>query len=199
MIVRALEQECLRVGAVLAKREPDPDAARERFFLLPDAVDVALLLAHFRVLSHILRRRKIVIVARVNLGVKCWHEGSLNGAQVIPMHALEEGVIRNLRERGVPHTSMGDEAGRVYQHYPGTMKYCRDGPRNGVPGDIGEVEDEIFRLIVLRSPENLCPVLEICPCFFGRAPTEGREAGQELEQDAAERPIIHGIRIRLSP
>jgi hypothetical protein len=58
------------------------------------------------------------------------------------------------------------------------------GPSNGVPSDIGKVENQVFWFVVFWSSEDFGPVLEICPGFFLSATTERRESSEELEEDA---------------
>lgn len=66
-------------------------------------------------------------------------------------------------------------------------------PCDGVPGDIGEVEDEVFGLVILRPAKHLGPVFEIRPGFLGGATAERGETSQEFEQDAAEGPVVDSI------
>ena len=73
-----------------------------------------------------------------------------------------------------------------------------DIPRNSVPRDVGEIEDEVFGFVVFGPPQHLGPVFQIGPCFLGRTSTEGWETGQELEKDAPQRPVVDRVGVWLS-
>lgn len=69
----------------------------------------------------------------------------------------------------------------------------KNAPSNRIPCDVRQVEDEILLTVILRSAENLVPVLQVRPRFFGCAAAEWREASQELEEDAPQGPVVDGI------
>jgi hypothetical protein len=52
-----------------------------------------------------------------------------------------------------------------------------DIPRNGIPRDVSEIEDEIFWFVVFGPPQYLCPVFQIGPGFLRRTSTERWETG----------------------
>lgn len=66
-------------------------------------------------------------------------------------------------------------------------------PGDGVPGDVCQIEDEVFGLVVFWPAKNLGPVLKIRPGLLGCAPAERRETGQKLEENTAQRPVVDRV------
>ncbi len=65
-------------------------------------------------------------------------------------------------------------------------------PSHGIPSRVCQVEHQVLRLIILGPSKDFGPVLEVCPCFFRVAAAEGGKAGEEFEEDAAQRPVVNG-------
>ncbi len=54
------------------------------------------------------------------------------------------------------------------------------------------VKLNVLRLVILGPSKDCCPIVEIRPCFFRVAAAEGEEAGEEFEEDAAQRSVVIG-------
>jgi hypothetical protein len=68
-------------------------------------------------------------------------------------------------------------------------------PSDTVPGYISQVEYKILRQVVVRSAENIFPILEICPGLFWSFSRKRWKSSEEFKEDAAERPVVDRVRV----
>ena len=95
--------------AILAEREPNPDTPCDGLFLFAHAFDVTLLLDDFRVLLHVLRGRKVIVIASIVLARELRHIWRVDGAEVVPMNALKEGMFTHLGKSRVANARVSDQ------------------------------------------------------------------------------------------
>ena len=191
------------------------------------------------------RETHVVEVAGVDFRVERGDEGCFPFAEVVPIHAAEERVLLDLVEgrhaailvgdQAVP--GMGNEAEAHIRQFLQDPTQCDLGlediacaPSDSGPAVVAQVENQVLRTIIVRSPQDALPVLEVRPRLVWRRSRKGWEARQEpvcvrqlresgptsshgsddewvqgktpgnaLEQDAAETPVIHRIRVALTP
>lgn len=56
-----------------------------------------------------------------------------------------------------------------------TVLGMRDKGSDSIPGDVGEIENEVLGAVIDRSAKNSSPVLQVCPSFLRGRSREGRE------------------------
>lgn len=69
------------------------------------------------------------------------------------------------------------------------MNIWTDVPNHSIPSLVGQVEDQIFWLVIHWTPQHSLPVFQVGPRLFGRATREGREP---LKKSKSNDPHING-------
>ena len=81
---------------------------------------------------------------------------------------------------------------------PQTRLHRINAPCDAVPCNVRQIENQVLRFVVLWTPKNLGPILEIGPSLFRRTTREGRKSSEKLEQNTAQGPVINRVTVRLS-
>lgn len=189
IIIASTERIHFGPRTILPERESDPDTSAHRIFLLLHLVHIPLLLLDLRIFGHVLDASKVVVVTGIDFGVEGRYERGPDTAQIVPFDATEEGVVLDRSESGIAYACMRYEPVFVVS---GMAKAWKDAflPRNGVPGDIAQVENQILGFVILWPPKHLRPVLQVCPSLFWCTAAEWWEASQELEEDTPKTPVV---------
>lgn len=184
--------------AILPICESHPCTSSHRFIRILDSIDVLLLLLHFGVLRHIVGRTEVIKVTSVKVRFEIGNIGRIDIAKVIPIDPFEEGMTRHVGKRRIPTTCRSNKPRETVLI---SMVCTRivEIPCNQVPGGVRHVKNCFIRLVILRSPKDLGPVLQIRPRFLWCPTAERGKASQELKKNATKGPVIDGIGVRLPP
>lgn len=132
---------------VLAKREANPvvPLSDTPFFY---CLNISLFLEHLGVLRHVFGTGKAVEITNIGLAIKYGDEWSFKLSKAGKWQGRKEGQGLNLLERS--NTVLG----------------MRDKGSNSIPGNVREIENEVFGPVIDRSAKDSSPVLQVCPRFL---------------------------------
>lgn len=184
--------------AILPICESHPCTSSHGFIWILDSIDVLLFLLHFGILRHIVGRTEVIKVTSVKVRFEIRDIGWIGIAKVIPVDLFEEGMTRHVGKRRIPTTCRSNKS-RETVLISMVCTMIVEIPCNQVPGGIRHVKNCFVRLVILRSPEDFGPVIQIRPRFLWCPTAERGKASQKLKKNATKGPVIDGIGVCFTP
>lgn len=184
--------------AILPICESHPCTSSHRFIWILDSIDILLLLLHFGILCHIVGRTEVIKVTSVKVRFEIRNIGWIDIAKVIPVDAFEEEMIRHIVKRRIPTICRSNKSRETVLISMVCTKIV-EVPCSQIPGSVRHIKNCFVRLVILRSPEDLSPVLQIRPRFLWCPTAKRGETSHKLKKNTTKGPVIDGIGVCFPP